>query len=173
MIKKSNWKFKRLFTLCSLKTLKLRMKEHMANGIIVAKFLESHSLIEKVISPALQSHPQHRLALKQQYGHSGMVSFYLKGMCLCDSWVNQLRNEIYSMNIYVWYLRFIFVISYTIRWSWRVSKIFEGFETCNAGWVFGRLRIFGRITLPNDPRVYRGKRGIKIDVCNITQCDLK
>merc|ERR1712045_902849 len=63
----------------SLKTLKLRMKEHMANGIIVAKFLESHSSVEKVISPALQSHPQHSLALKQQYGHSGMVSFYLKG----------------------------------------------------------------------------------------------
>ena len=145
------------------------MKEHMANGMIVAKFLESHSCVEKVISPALQSHPQHSLALKQQYGHSGMVSFYLKGMYLCGLMVNQLRNLL----ILVRYLKLIFVISYTIRWSWRVSKIFEGFETCDAGWVFGRLRIFGRITLPNDPRVYRGKRGIKIDICNITQCDLK
>jgi len=27
----------------------------------------------------LSSHPQHQLALTQQTGHSGMVSFYLKG----------------------------------------------------------------------------------------------
>jgi len=27
----------------------------------------------------LTSHPQHGLALKQQYGHSGAVGFYLKG----------------------------------------------------------------------------------------------
>lgn len=35
----------------SLKTLKLRMKEHMENGLKVAKFLESHPLIEEVLHP--------------------------------------------------------------------------------------------------------------------------
>ena len=55
------------------------MKEHMANGLIVAKFLENIPLVEKVIHPCLPSHPQHELVLKQQYGHSGMISFYLKG----------------------------------------------------------------------------------------------
>ena len=56
------------------------MKEHMANGIIVAQFLDSHSNVSKVISPALPSHPQRNLVLKQQYGHSGMVTFFLKGI---------------------------------------------------------------------------------------------
>ncbi|XP_065572663.1 cystathionine gamma-lyase-like [Artemia franciscana] len=35
----------------SLKTLHLRMRQHMENGIKVAKFLESHPLVEKVIFP--------------------------------------------------------------------------------------------------------------------------
>ncbi|KAG5320279.1 CGL lyase, partial [Acromyrmex heyeri] len=63
----------------SLKTLELRMEKHMKNGLAVAMFLDSHPNVEKVIHPLLLSHPQHQLALTQQTGHSGMVSFYLKG----------------------------------------------------------------------------------------------
>ncbi|KYM81858.1 Cystathionine gamma-lyase [Atta colombica] len=63
----------------SLKTLELRMEKHMKNGLAVATFLNSHPNVEKVIHPLLSSHPQHQLALTQQTGHSGMVSFYLKG----------------------------------------------------------------------------------------------
>ncbi|XP_076233033.1 cystathionine gamma-lyase isoform X2 [Calliopsis andreniformis] len=63
----------------SLKTLELRMQQHMKNGLAVAKFLQSHPHVEKVIHPYLPSHPQHELALRQTSGHSGMVSFYLKG----------------------------------------------------------------------------------------------
>ncbi|KYQ47090.1 Cystathionine gamma-lyase [Trachymyrmex zeteki] len=63
----------------SLKTLELRMQKHMKNGLAVAMFLDSHPNIEKVIHPLLSSHPQHQLALTQQTGHSGMISFYLKG----------------------------------------------------------------------------------------------
>nr|XP_012226752.1 PREDICTED: putative cystathionine gamma-lyase 2 [Linepithema humile] len=63
----------------SIKTLELRMQRHMENGLAVAKFLESHSNVERVLHPYLPSHPQHDVALKQSTGHSGMVSFYLKG----------------------------------------------------------------------------------------------
>ena len=35
--------------------------------------------ISKVLHPGLPSHPQHEVAKKQQYGHSGMISFYHKG----------------------------------------------------------------------------------------------
>jgi len=34
-----------------LKTLELRMKQHMENGLAVAKFLESHPNVERVIHP--------------------------------------------------------------------------------------------------------------------------
>ncbi|KAL7648930.1 UNVERIFIED_CONTAM: hypothetical protein RMT77_000865 [Armadillidium vulgare] len=63
----------------SLKTLEVRMKKHMENGLKIATFLETHPYVEKVLHPGLPSHPQHELAKKQCYGHSGMVSFYIKG----------------------------------------------------------------------------------------------
>ncbi|XP_055843912.1 cystathionine gamma-lyase [Episyrphus balteatus] len=63
----------------SLKTLSLRMEQHQKNALEVAKFLESHPLVDRVLHPALPSHPQHKLALRQTYGYSGVFSFYLKG----------------------------------------------------------------------------------------------
>lgn len=62
-----------------LKTLHVRMKEHMKNGLAVAHFLEASPRVEKVIHPGLPSHPQHELAKRQMRGTSGMVSFYIKG----------------------------------------------------------------------------------------------
>lgn len=63
----------------SLKTLHIRMREHMKNGLAVARFLESHPCVEKVLHPGLPSHPQHELAKRQCYGHSGMITIYIKG----------------------------------------------------------------------------------------------
>ncbi|XP_064605172.1 cystathionine gamma-lyase-like isoform X2 [Liolophura sinensis] len=62
-----------------LKTLPVRMRQHMTNGLAVAKFLEGNPRVIKVIHPGLPSHPQHELAKRQMRGYSGMVSFYLKG----------------------------------------------------------------------------------------------
>ncbi|XP_046446163.1 cystathionine gamma-lyase-like isoform X2 [Daphnia pulex] len=63
----------------SLKTLHLRMREHMKNGLAVARYLENHPCVERVIHPGLPSHPQHELAKRQCYGHSGMITIYIKG----------------------------------------------------------------------------------------------
>ncbi|XP_065218436.1 cystathionine gamma-lyase-like [Planococcus citri] len=63
----------------SLKTLSIRMKQHMKNGLKVARFLENHPLIAKVLHPGLESHPGHEIAKQQWSGCSGMLSFYLKG----------------------------------------------------------------------------------------------
>lgn len=63
----------------SIKTLAVRMEKHMANGLAVAKFLENHPCVEKVIHPGLPSHPQYELSRRQCFGQSGMLSFYIKG----------------------------------------------------------------------------------------------
>ncbi|XP_053698123.1 cystathionine gamma-lyase [Sabethes cyaneus] len=63
----------------SLKTLSLRMERHKMNSLAVAKFLENHPKVERVLHPGLPSHPQHELAKRQTYGHSGIMSFYIKG----------------------------------------------------------------------------------------------
>lgn len=63
----------------SLKTLAVRMKEHMKNGLEVAKYLEKHPYVLKVLHPGLPSHPQYEISKRQCYGCSGMLSFYMKG----------------------------------------------------------------------------------------------
>ncbi|MCF8383916.1 MAG: aminotransferase class I/II-fold pyridoxal phosphate-dependent enzyme [Chlorobium sp.] len=62
-----------------LKTLKIRMKEHEANALHLAKLLERHPAIERVWYPGLPSHPQHELARRQMSGFSGMLTIALKG----------------------------------------------------------------------------------------------
>lgn len=62
----------------SLKTLSLRMERHFKSALEIAKFLEAHPKVEKVNHPALESHKQHQIALKQTFGHSGIMSFYIK-----------------------------------------------------------------------------------------------
>lgn len=63
----------------SLKTLPLRMKAHQENAMEIAKYLEKHPKVEKVLYPGLESHPQHALAREQMSGFGGMLTFYIKG----------------------------------------------------------------------------------------------
>ncbi|RDJ00443.1 cystathionine gamma-synthase [Dyella solisilvae] len=62
-----------------LKTLHLRMKAHCENALLIAKWLEGHEAIERVIYPGLKSHPQHALARRQMQGYGGIMSVEVKG----------------------------------------------------------------------------------------------
>jgi cystathionine beta-lyase/cystathionine gamma-synthase len=61
-------------TLRGLKTLHVRMERHNRNGMAVARFLEGHPGVDRVLYPGLASHPQHELARLQMIGFTGMVS---------------------------------------------------------------------------------------------------
>ncbi|MEF9951847.1 MAG: PLP-dependent aspartate aminotransferase family protein [Clostridium sp.] len=61
-----------------LKTLGLRMERHMENANTLAKFLESHPKVEKVMYPGLESFKGHETAKAQMKGFGGIVSFELK-----------------------------------------------------------------------------------------------
>lgn len=61
-----------------IKTLALRMQRHSDNGFKIAKYLENHSLVEKIYYPGLSSHPQYDLATRQMTEFGGMVSFTFK-----------------------------------------------------------------------------------------------
>ncbi len=62
-----------------LKTLPLRMREHSANALELAKRLEKHPKVELVHYPGLESHPQHALAKAQMpQGFSGMIALQVK-----------------------------------------------------------------------------------------------
>ncbi len=62
-----------------LKTFALRMQRHNENGMAVARFLENHPAVRKVLYPGLESYPQKKLALKYLSGYGGMVSFEIDG----------------------------------------------------------------------------------------------
>ncbi|MDR3516700.1 MAG: PLP-dependent aspartate aminotransferase family protein [Azospirillaceae bacterium] len=69
--------FSSFLALRGLKTLPLRMERHAANALAVARFLESHPKVEKVIYPGLPSHPQHALAERQMTNSGGMVALFV------------------------------------------------------------------------------------------------
>ena len=61
-----------------LKTLALRMERHNTNGLAVARFLEGHPRVERVLYPGLESHPYHSLAARTMRGFGGLVTFFVK-----------------------------------------------------------------------------------------------
>ena len=62
-----------------VKTLALRMERHCHNALEIARFLEKHKAVKKVIYPGLASHPQHALAQKQMRGFGGIITAELNG----------------------------------------------------------------------------------------------
>jgi cystathionine beta-lyase/cystathionine gamma-synthase len=61
-----------------LETLSLRMKKHCENAMLIARFLEGHPEVSRVIYPGLESHPHHELAVQQMTDFGGMIAFQLK-----------------------------------------------------------------------------------------------
>lgn len=66
-------------TVRGIKTLPYRMKAHNENAVILANFLDSHELVEKVYYPGLINHPGHEIAKKQMKAFGAMLSFLVKG----------------------------------------------------------------------------------------------
>ncbi len=63
-----------------VETLDLRQKQHSANAMEVAKYLQAHPLVSWVNYPGLENHPSHELAkryLKGRFG--GILGFGIKG----------------------------------------------------------------------------------------------
>src|SRR5258708_6785024 len=74
-----------------VKTLAVRMKQHDANGRVVADFLKGHAKVEQVFYPGLAEHPQHELAKRQQLGFGSMISMGLGSLGNADKFARALR----------------------------------------------------------------------------------
>ena len=61
-----------------LKTLAVRMRQHCANAVAIAGFLERHARVEEVLYPGLPHHPGHEIASRQMRDFGGMISFLAK-----------------------------------------------------------------------------------------------
>jgi O-succinylhomoserine sulfhydrylase len=62
-----------------LETLAIRMEAQSARALELARWLEAHPAVERVLYPELPSHPQHALAMRQQRSGGAIVSFDVRG----------------------------------------------------------------------------------------------
>lgn len=68
----------------SLKTFALRVQRQNENALALARFLEKHRKVARVLYPGLPSHPQHSTARRQMVGaggrgYGGMITVEVKG----------------------------------------------------------------------------------------------
>ncbi len=61
-----------------LRTLKVRLAQHQANALVIAKWLQQRPEVETVRHPALPENPGHEVFLRDFSGSNGLFSFVLK-----------------------------------------------------------------------------------------------
>ncbi len=81
-----------------LATLSLRMRQHQDSALAVARFLERHPKVRRVLYPGLESHPQHDLARRQMSGHGGMVTAQMD-MDVAMNLVQRVRVFTYATSL--------------------------------------------------------------------------
>ena len=67
-----------------VKTLAIRMQRHCESALRIARWLESHDKVERVVYPGLPSHPQYAVAERQmrldgRAAGGGMITMFLDG----------------------------------------------------------------------------------------------
>jgi cystathionine beta-lyase/cystathionine gamma-synthase len=76
--------FAAFLMLRSLKTFELRVQRQNDNAFALARYLETHRAVKRVLYPGLLSHPQHAIARRQMLeaggrGFGGMVTIEVVG----------------------------------------------------------------------------------------------
>ena len=61
-----------------IKTLPIRVREHNANALAIARFLDAHPAVSRVSYPGLESHPQHERASRLLSGYGGAESLIVR-----------------------------------------------------------------------------------------------
>ncbi len=62
-----------------VKTLAVRMRQHVETAGALAEWLATHPDVERVYYPGLRNHPGHAIAARQMSGFGGMITFVLRG----------------------------------------------------------------------------------------------
>ncbi len=81
----------------SVKTMAMRVQKASDNAMVLAKYFDSHAKIVKTIYPGLDSHPENKIAQKQQHSPNGdivygsMVSLVFESKVELDKFVNKIN----------------------------------------------------------------------------------
>ena len=80
-----------------LETLDLRVQRQSENALAVARFLEGR--VPRILYPALESHPQHELAMKQMAAGGTILSFFVADRAQAHALLDALELIDISNNI--------------------------------------------------------------------------
>ncbi len=81
-------------------TLPIRMAAHQEGALAVARHLEEHPKVKRVIYPGLPSHPQYDLAVRQMKNFSGMITFQVEdGPAAAQSMSERLQVLHYAVSL--------------------------------------------------------------------------
>ena len=81
----------------SVKTMAMRVQKASDNAMVLAKYFDNHAKIVKTIYPGLESHPENKIAQKQQYSPNGdivygsMVSLVFQSKLELDRFVDKIN----------------------------------------------------------------------------------
>ena len=81
----------------SVKTMAMRVQKASDNAMVLAKYFDGHAKIVKTIYPGLDSHPENKIAQKQQYSPNGdivygsMVSLVFQSKVDLDKFVKKIN----------------------------------------------------------------------------------
>ena len=81
----------------SVKTMAMRVQKASDNAMVLAKYFDGHAKIVKTIYPGLESHPENKIAQKQQYSPNGdivygsMVSLVFHSKLELDRFVDKIN----------------------------------------------------------------------------------
>ncbi|MBK9141223.1 MAG: aminotransferase class V-fold PLP-dependent enzyme [Candidatus Melainabacteria bacterium] len=62
-----------------MQTYQLRIDRQSSNAFAIARYLEEHSGVERVLYPGLESHPDHEVAVRQMKDFGSVLAFDVKG----------------------------------------------------------------------------------------------
>jgi methionine-gamma-lyase len=81
-------------------TLPIRMAAHQEGALAIARHLEAHPNVTRVIYPGLPSHPQHELAVRQMKNFAGMITFQVgDGPTAAHSFSERLKILHYAVSL--------------------------------------------------------------------------
>jgi cysteine-S-conjugate beta-lyase len=82
-----------------LKTLHVRLKQSQESALQIARFLETHPLVEKVYYPGLENHPEHVLQATQASGAGAVLSFDLRDEDAVRTFVSEVKIPVFAVSL--------------------------------------------------------------------------
>jgi len=83
--------FESYLTLRGIKTLGVRMERHESSGRALAKLLDEHPKVERVLYPGLASHPGHEIQTRQATGFGALIAFELGSYDKAKAFLDRVR----------------------------------------------------------------------------------